>query len=177
MVFGHRKCFRGYRVLIGSPEGVPGTPGKKYGPYGPRGETHQPQGAGAPPIWAGLRRRRKGGRERKVWINIPTSFPLPPPSFLPPWEYMAGGGGQGRSPRAGRPPMWCARLPSHPNPQYIFGRGRRAHPRQLPSRVRRPPSTVYTPDHIFVVLRRSPEKITSPSPSPRHRADGTHLLN
>ena len=37
IVFGHRKCFRGYRVHIGSPEGVPGTPDKRYGPYGPRG--------------------------------------------------------------------------------------------------------------------------------------------
>ena len=49
MVFGHRKCSGGYRVHIGSPEGVPGTPGKRYGRYGPRGETHQPPGAGAPP--------------------------------------------------------------------------------------------------------------------------------
>ena len=29
MVFGHQKCFRGYWVLIGSPEGVPGTPPTK----------------------------------------------------------------------------------------------------------------------------------------------------
>ena len=66
IVFGHRKCFGGYRVLIGSPEGVPGTPDKRYGPYGPRGETHQPQGASAPPIWAGLRGegKRVKGKER-----------------------------------------------------------------------------------------------------------------
>ena len=50
IVFGHRKCFGGYRILIRSPEGVPGTPGKRYGPYGPREGTHPPQGAGAPPI-------------------------------------------------------------------------------------------------------------------------------
>src|SRR4051812_11880543 len=43
MIFGHRKCSGGYRVLIGSPEGVPPPPGKRYGSYGPRGETHQPQ--------------------------------------------------------------------------------------------------------------------------------------
>ena len=59
-VFGHRKCSGGYQVLIGSPGGVPDTPNKRYGPYGPRGETHQPQGDGAPLIWVGLRRRRKG---------------------------------------------------------------------------------------------------------------------
>ena len=38
MVFGHRKCFGMHRVLIGSLEGVPSTPGKRYGPYGPKGE-------------------------------------------------------------------------------------------------------------------------------------------
>ena len=65
IVFGHRKCSRGYQVHIGSPEGVPSNPGKRYGPYGPRGETHQPQGAGAPPIWAGLRRRRKGEKGKE----------------------------------------------------------------------------------------------------------------
>ena len=36
------------------------------------------------------------------------------------------------------------------------------------------PSTVYTLGHIFVVLRRSPAEIASPSPSPRRRAAGTH---
>ena len=75
MVFGHRKCFGGYQVLIGSSEGVLDTLGKRYGPYGPRGETHQPQGAGAPPIWAGLGGEGKG--ERKG-------------TFLPPiymWEW------------------------------------------------------------------------------------------
>ena len=39
-----------------------------------------------------------------------------------------------------------------------------------------PPSTVYTPGHIFVVLRRSSAEITSPSPSPGRRAAGTHPL-
>ena len=36
-----------------------------------------------------------------------------------------------------------------------------------------PPSTVYSSSHIVIVLRRSPTRITSPSPSPRRRADGT----
>ena len=36
-----------------------------------------------------------------------------------------------------------------------------------------PPSTVYASGHIHVVLRRSPAQITSPSPSPRRRADET----
>ena len=35
------------------------------------------------------------------------------------------------------------------------------------------PSTVLHLVHIVVVLRRSPAPVTSSSPSPRHRADGT----
>ena len=78
MVFGHQKCCGKHRVLIGSPKGVPGTPGKRYGPYCPRGETHQPQGAGAPPIWDGKIGEVKGKEERKKGIG----FPLPPLPFL-----------------------------------------------------------------------------------------------
>ena len=36
-----------------------------------------------------------------------------------------------------------------------------------------PPSTVYASGHIFVVLRRSPARITSSSLSPHRRAEGT----
>ena len=36
-----------------------------------------------------------------------------------------------------------------------------------------PPSTVTHLGHIVVVLRRSPAPVTSSSPSPRCRADGT----
>src|SRR3990170_8175215 len=36
-----------------------------------------------------------------------------------------------------------------------------------------PSSTVTHLGHIIVVLRRSPAPVTSSSPSPRHRADGT----
>jgi hypothetical protein len=55
MVFGHQKCFRGYQVLIGSPEGVPGTPPprQRYGLNGPREGQTSPQGAGAPLHQAG----------------------------------------------------------------------------------------------------------------------------
>ena len=65
MVFGHQKCSEGYQVHIGSPEGVPGTPDKRYGPYGPRGEKHQPQGAGAPAIWAEPEEKERGEGRRK----------------------------------------------------------------------------------------------------------------
>src|SRR5215216_3988356 len=69
------EVFRGHRVLIGSLEGVPGTPNKRYGPYGPRGETHQPQrGWCAPYIWASQIGEGKGKEKRKKGIG----FPLPP---------------------------------------------------------------------------------------------------
>ena len=48
MVFGHQKCFGGYRVLIGSPEGVSGNPSKDMGFMGQEREHTSPQGAGAP---------------------------------------------------------------------------------------------------------------------------------
>ena len=79
LVSGHRKCCGMHWVLIGSPEGVPGTPGKRYGPYGPRGETHQQQrGWCTPLIWAGQIGEGKGKEERKKGIG----FPLPPLPFL-----------------------------------------------------------------------------------------------
>ena len=71
----------------------------------------------------------------------------------------------------GAPPS-CSLLPH----LYVCGRERLAHPRHYLSRVRHPPPIVYASGHNFIVLRRSPAEITSPSPSPRRRADGTHLL-
>src|SRR3989337_2907259 len=117
MVFGHRKCFGGYRVLIGSPEGVPGTPGKRYGPYGPRGEMHQPQGAGAPPIWAGLGGEGKRGRERKEWNRIPPSFPLP--LFPSPSDKYGRGAALGGGPQVG---FGLLRAPpgSLPSPSHLY---------------------------------------------------------
>src|SRR3989337_2003857 len=93
MVFGHRKCSGGYRVHIESPEGVPGTPGKRYGPNGPRGETQQPAGAAAPPIWA-AREEKERGEERRKGRDSASPFL---PSFLllpfPSEKYVKGGGG------------------------------------------------------------------------------------
>ena len=48
MVFRHQKCSRGYRVLIGSPEGVSGTPDNPMGRMGLMKEHTSPQGAGVP---------------------------------------------------------------------------------------------------------------------------------
>ena len=39
IVFEHRKCFGGYRVLIGSPEGVPDSPGRYLGLMGQKGNS------------------------------------------------------------------------------------------------------------------------------------------
>ena len=101
MVFGHQKCFGGHRVLIGSPEGVSGTPDNPMGHMGLVKEHTSPQAAGAPYKAVGGG-EGKWERERKVWIRIPTSFPHP--SFLPLHAYMErgaqgkagplGGGGQ-----------------------------------------------------------------------------------
>ena len=39
MVFGHRKCFGWYQVLIGSPKWVPGSPGRFLGLMGQNGKS------------------------------------------------------------------------------------------------------------------------------------------
>ena len=99
MVFGHRKCFGGYWVLIGSAERSSGHPGKDMGLMGHERE-HTKMGW-CPPIKADpMRRRRKEGRERKVWSRTPPSFPLPPLSF-PLLHTRKGEAHEGRSPRAG----------------------------------------------------------------------------
>ena len=97
MVFGHQKCSREYQVLIGSPEGVSGTPGNPTAHMGLVKEHTSPQGDDATykAIGGG---EGKWVRARKVWIRIPTSFSLPP-SFLPPPTNMAGGRGQGQEPK------------------------------------------------------------------------------
>ena len=42
MVFGHRKCFGGYQVVIGSPERSFEHPWQRYGPNGPKGGQTSP---------------------------------------------------------------------------------------------------------------------------------------
>ena len=72
------EVFWGYRVRIGSPEGVPGYPGKLYGPYGTRGEIHQPVRGWCAPIWAGLSgERKRGGGKEIAGIGFPLPFPSP----------------------------------------------------------------------------------------------------
>ena len=88
MVFGHRKCSGGYRVLIGSPEGVSGTPGNPMGHMGLVKEHTSPQGAGAPykAIGGG---EGKGEGKGKCGLGFPP--PSLTPSFLPLHAYMERG--------------------------------------------------------------------------------------
>ena len=116
MVFGHRKCSRGYRVLIGSPERSFGHPRQRYGPYGPSEGTHQPWCA---PIEASpMRRRRKEGRARKVWIRIPTSFPLPHLSFHLGYIWQGARGLGGTPSRI--PPTWAPPMAAPPSLPPIY---------------------------------------------------------
>ena len=148
MVFGHRKCFGMHRVLIGSPEGVPGTPGKRYGPYGPRGETHQLQrGWCAPPHmgWTNWRRKREEGKEKGN--RIP-----PSPSSLPtPNRNRKGVGGRIGGTPSRIPPTWGTPLAASPPLQpiyiYILGGAPLEHTTNIVSRVRRPPPQ-FTPSDI-----------------------------
>ena len=93
MVFGHQKCFGWYRVLIESPEGVPGSPGRFLGLMGQKGKST--------PAHKGLVRPStpfpctKGGREgkgRRPKAAISLSFP-------PHVQIRKGGAGQGKAPR------------------------------------------------------------------------------
>ena len=120
IVFGHWKCSGGYRVHIGSPEGVPGTPGKRYGPYGPRGETHQPQRGWCTPQmgWPNWSRKGEGGKEKGN--RIP-----PSPSSLPtPNRNRKGGEAELGGTQVGflllGVPSWLPLLPSN---LYIYERG------------------------------------------------------
>ena len=66
MVFGHRKCFGVHRVVIGSSEGVPNTPGKCMGlMVQRRGEG---KGGAPPPL---------------VQFGLPMGGRAPPPCGLP----------------------------------------------------------------------------------------------
>ena len=137
--------FRGYRVLIGSPEGVPGTPDKRYGPYGPRGETHQPQrGWCAPPPhmgWPNWRRKGEGGKEKGN--RIP-----PSPSSLPtPNRNRKGGRPNWEVPKEDSSYLGCP-ISCLSSPQtYIYGGALLEHTTLIPSRVRRPPPQ-FTPPVI-----------------------------
>ena len=146
MIFGHRNSFGVHRVVIGSPEGVPGGPEMSMGLMG-QGEGHtNPQGGwcapslgwptlgegkgrGGPSCLSLLRRERKGGRH----LLLPSSR-TPNKEGAP-----LGGRPQVGFGLLGAPP-W---LLHHP-PTYIYVGGGATHsPRQSLS--------LYdAPLHIFV---------------------------
>ena len=92
MVFGHRKCFRVYRVIIGVSEWVLDTLGRLVGLLGHKRGAHQPtRGCHAPPMAVALVRKGKRGDSTSPFLPVPLSFPPP--------TNMAGGRGQGQEPK------------------------------------------------------------------------------
>lgn len=104
------------------------------------------------------------------------------PSFLslslPPFLLRMGGGillglrSPSRTPHTWRTP----RGPASSLPPLYTEEGHPLETHNCPIAVCGAPISVFHLGHIFGELRRSPAGITSPSPSPRRRADGTHLL-
>ena len=131
------------------------------GPYGK--ERNRPQGLLRPsPCWSELD-KGLGGR------NTPLSFSLSLPSFpLPRWNPT-----RTWSPSRTLPSPLAA---SSPLPPLYTEEGHPLETHNCPIAVCGAPISVFHLSHIFGELRRSPAGITSPSPSPRRRADGTHLL-
>ena len=155
-----------YRVM-GRGSGPP--PANYMGLMGQERDKPAPKGLVHPPIRDGQIGVEKSKEERKKGIG----FPLPPLPFLLRIGIGKGEGRIGRTPSR-IPPTWGAPLAASPPLQPIYMRGgtARTHNKHcLPCAA--PPSIVYASGHIHVVLRRSPARITSPSPSPRDRTDGT----
>ena len=120
-----------------------GHPPASYGLNGPKGGTYQPtRGLVCPSTCLASPREGKGGE------IAPPAFPShgrkereghPPPLPLPALQIRKGGGAAWEGPQVGflllGRLLWLLLPASH---LYICGRGRLAHNRQLPSRVRRP---------------------------------------
>ena len=86
------EVFRGYRVHIGSPEGVPGIPpATTWALMGEEGDRPAPKGQVHPSHmgWPNWSRKGEGGKEKGN--RIPPSFPLSPLSFPPPNRNTKGG--------------------------------------------------------------------------------------
>ena len=141
-----------------------GHPPTSYGHSGPKGETDQPtRGLVRPSTCLDSPREGKGGG------LAPPAFPSHgrkeregrhPPLPFPALQIRKEGSAAWEGPQVGflllGHLLWLLLPPSH---LYICGRGRQAHNRQLPSRVRCPLHRLHHRS-IFVVLRRSPTEIT-----------------
>src|SRR4051812_5231729 len=123
-----------YRVVIESPEGVPGSPGRLYGLMGQRGNTLAHKGLVHSSPWPPALGEGKG----ESWPLLP----FPPherkergggatsPAFLP-RTYRERGAAKGRSPRRIRPPLGRLLAASPLPPTYIYvGGGATQGPRQ-----------------------------------------------
>jgi len=140
------------RVFSGVPEGFRTPPGKLWallGHTGNRGAGHK--GCCAPPL--------AGPNWTRGWGGATPLFPSPSSPLPSPLGGLLLGVG----------------LASSSSLLYIRRRGTPWR-HNCPIAVCGAPISVFHLGHIFGELRRSPAGITSPSPSPRRRADGTHLL-
>ena len=103
-------------------------------------------------------------------------FPSPTPSPFPPFPTHEKERGilLGLGVLVGLPPWRAPLVAGLLLPFFIYvGRGALQSTTVILLAVCGAPSTVYSSGHSVVVLRRSPARITSPSPSPRRRADKT----
>ena len=155
--------------------GLPEPPGGAHGPHGPRrGREPAHRGLVRPPL----------GQSKLGWgrgAQPPLSFSLSP--FPSPSGVLLGVGLGGRRPMGGLPLVGfglyggvAPRAASSPLPPLYTEEGHPLETHNCPEAVCGAPNSVFHLGHIFGELRRSPAGITSPSPSPRRRADGTHLL-
>ena len=129
------EVFRGYRVHIGSPEGVPGIPpATTWALMGQAGDRQAPKGWRAPLIWAGQIGVENGKEESNKGIG----FTLPPLPFLLRRGIGKEGGRIGRRPSR-IPPTWGAALAAYPPLKPIYMRGAPLeHTSRVVSRVQRP---------------------------------------
>ena len=159
------------RVFFGVPESYGNSPGEVVGLNGPyrKGEKGLKEWPRVPP-WAGPNWIRRGRRP-------PPSFsPLPPSLLLllgigKRRGILLGLGSPSRITHTWRAPLGPA---TSSLPSFIYVA--RGHPNSTSKfllAVCGAPSTVTHLGHIVVVLRRSPASVTSSSPSPCRRADGT----
>ena len=154
------------------PGGLPEPPGRVLGLMGLRGKERGAARVGrAPPpplVRIGL---GEGGRHPPFLLPLPLPFPLLIGVGKRGVLLLLGGGllllARHRGP-AGLPP--CS---------FIYGGRGHLETHKLiidPLAVCGAPSTIIHLGHIIAVVRRSPTRIISPTPSSRRRADGTHRL-
>jgi hypothetical protein len=167
VTFGHRKGFGKFRMFFGVPGGYRNPPGNCWANMGRRRGGRQPtRGVRVPLPWGVRIGLGEGARPPFLLL-----FPLPSPF---PLRKKGKGGRIGLGVLFGFPPWRAPPRPAlSPLLLYIRGQGAPQSTTDILLAVCDAPSTVYSSGHSVVVLRRSPARITSPSPSPHRRADET----